>query len=49
MTFFIPASLLLGEAPGYLVQVLPKTAVQRLAAALGDDDLVVFTLSFRMA
>ena len=44
MAFFNPALLLLGEAPEYLAQMLPKLLVQRFATAFGNENHVVFAL-----
>ena len=49
MTFLNPALLLLGEAPEYLAQVLPKTAVQRFATAFGNENHMVFALPLAVA
>jgi hypothetical protein len=49
MAFFNPALLLLGEAPEYLAQVLPKLLVQRFATAFGNENYVVFALPFAVA
>jgi hypothetical protein len=38
VAFFNPALLLLGEAPEYLAQVLPKLLVQRFATAFGNEN-----------
>jgi hypothetical protein len=48
MTLFYPALLLLGEAPEYFAQVLPKAAVKRIAAALRNENHMVFALPFRV-
>jgi nucleoside-diphosphate-sugar epimerase len=44
-----PALLLLCEAPEYLAQVLPKTAVQRFPWAFWNENYVVFALPFAVA
>ena len=49
MTFLNPALLLLGEAPEYLAKVLPKATVERLAAALGNENHMVFALPLAVA
>jgi hypothetical protein len=49
MPFFDPALLLLGKLPEHLAQMLPKTAVQDLPAALRYKYNVVLALPLRVA
>jgi hypothetical protein len=44
-----PALLLLGEAPEYLAQMLPKFLIQRFATAFGNENHVVFVLPVAVA
>ncbi len=46
MTLFNSGLLVLGEVPAHLAQTPPKFSAQRLAAAFGNGDRLVFAFPF---